>query len=176
MHSLAVSLGRQALVLKQFTINPEGEEYVHIVARKAGLFSWLLTLLGVDATTDFRVYSNRIEFQEGSLSGRIQTVLPLKSISIASCGFMKPILFLALAIICIPLAVVTMGLSLILTVLFLICYYLNKNLLISVVSNSSYPIVICFKRSVIEGVKVEYDQAQQVIQIINNLLMQQASK
>lgn len=89
---------------------------------------------------------------------------------------MKPILFLALAIICIPLAVVTMGLSLILTVLFLICYYLNKNLLISVVSNSSYPIVICFKRSVIEGVKVEYDQAQQVIQIINNLLMQQASK
>ena len=168
MHSLAVTLGRQALVLKQFTINPEGEKYVHIVARKAGLFSWLLTLLGVDATTDFRVYSNRIE--------RIQTVLPLKSISIASCGFMKPILFLALAIICIPLAVVTMGLSLILTVLFLICYYLNKNLLISVVSNSSYPIVICFKRSVIEGVKVEYDQAQQVIQIINNLLMQQASK
>ncbi len=68
MHSLAVTLGRQALVLKQFTINPEGEKYVHIVARKAGLFSWLLTLLGVDATTDFRVYSNRIYFQKGSLS------------------------------------------------------------------------------------------------------------
>jgi len=176
MHSLALQLGQKALVLKEFTINLEGEEYIHIVARKAGLISWLFTLLGVDATTIFRVYADRIEFQEGSLSGRIQTVLPLRSVSIATCGYMKPILLLVFAVLGIILALPTFGLSLILSLIFFIFYFLNKNLLISVVSNSSWPIMICFKRSVIEGVKIEYEQAQQVIQIINQLLMYEASK
>lgn len=176
MHSLAMVLGRRALVLKEFKINPEGEEYVHIVARKAGLISWLLTMIGVDATTIFRVYANRIEFQEGSLSGQIQTVLPLRSVSIATCGYMKPILLLVFTIIFIFAAIPTFGITLIFAVLCLIFYFLNKNLLISVVSNSSWPVMICFKRSVIEGVKVEYEQAQQAIQIINQLLMREASK
>ena len=81
MHSLAMTLGQHALVLKEFSINNQGPEYVHIVARKGGLIAWLLTMLGIDATTTFRVFADRIEFEAGSLSGKLHTTMPLRSIS-----------------------------------------------------------------------------------------------
>lgn len=185
MHSLAVLLGRRALVLRQFNINPTGPELVHVVARKAGLVSWLLTIMGIDTTTVFRVFGDRIEFQQGTLSGEIQTVIPLRSVSIASCGYTKPILFLVLAVVCLVsivfftfLGVGATGVfvPLILSAIAFVFYFLNKTLLISVVSNSSWPAEICFKRSVIEGVNVDYEQAKHVIQMINDRLMQQTSK
>ena len=64
MHSMAMALGEKALVLKEFSINEEAknEAQVRIVARKQGVTAWFLTLMGVDVTTTFEVYSNRIEF------------------------------------------------------------------------------------------------------------------
>jgi hypothetical protein len=176
MHSLAMSAGNNALVLKEFSINNEGPEYVHIVARKAGLISWFLTLVGIDATTTFRVYAERIEFEEGTLSGKLNTTIPLSSISITSCGYTKPFVLLVLMVVAILAALPTFGLSLILAIIFFIFYKLNKALLISVVTNSSWPANICFKRSVIEGVNVDYEQAQEVINTINQLIMNQTTK
>lgn len=171
-----MSMGRSALVLKEFSVNYDGPEYVHIVARKAGLVSWLLTLMGIDATTVFRVYGDRIEFQEGSLSGRLQTVMPMKSISITSTGYMKPVMLIVWAGFFLLLAIPTFGITLIFSIICFIFYFLNKNLVISAVSNSGWPALICFKRSVIEGVTIEYAQAQEVINVINQLLMQQVAR
>ena len=176
MHSLAMALGQSALVLKEFSVNREGPEYVRIVARKSGLISWFLTILGVDATTTFRVYADRIEFQEGSLSGQVCTTMPLRSLSITTCGYTKPFILMVLAVLFVIAAVFTFGLSLILAALCILFYFLNKSMLISVVSNSGWSAGVCFKRSVIEGVKVEYAQAQEVIDIVNQLTMAQASK
>lgn len=185
MHSLAMFAGNNALVLKHFSINNEGPEYVHIVARKAGLISWFLTLVGIDATTTFRVFAERIEFEEGSVSGKLNTNIPLSSISITSCGYTKPFLLLVLMVIAIlngvPLLFMSrffmMGIIwLFFALVFFIYYKLKKALLISVVTNSSWSANICFKRSVIEGVSVDYDQAQEVIRIINQLTMEQTSK
>ena len=176
MHSLAMSVGSSALVLKQFTINNEGPEYVHIVARKAGLLSWFLTVVGIDATTTFRLYAERIEFEEGTLSGKLNSTIPLSSVSIASCGYTKPFALLVLMIFSIFAAIPTFGLSLILALIFFIFYKLNKALLISVVTNSGFPASICFKRSVIEGVKVDFEEAQNVINLINQLTLEQTAK
>lgn len=185
MHSLAMVLGQAALVLKEFQVSGEGPEYVHIKARKAGLFAWILTALGVDVTTDFRVYADRIEFQEASLSGRIQTVMPLSAISIAMTGYTKPFGWLASAIIILGfLLYLSIGINsiipgiigIILFLALILLYFIRKTLMINVVSNSSWPILICFKRSIIEGVNIDYEQAQIVIDIINQLLMQQTRK
>lgn len=171
-------IGRSALVLKEFSINYNGPEYVHIVARKAGLVAWLFTLLGIDVTTTFKVFGDHIELHEGSLSGRLQTVMPLKSISITTAGYLKPIKQIAMAVLFLIGAIVSIWtvivpiILLIFLVVSLIFYFLNKSLMISVVSNSGWPTTICFKRSVIEGVKIEYSQAQEVINIINQLLLQ----
>jgi len=189
MHSLAMTIGNKALALKEFKIDYNGPKYVHIVARASGLISWILTVMGIDITTVFDVYSDRIEFQQGSLSGQIQTVLPMRSISIASTGYTKPILLFVLAflffiigivatIACLANGVAPIG-GIVPWLIALVCiifYFLNKSLLISVVSNSSWPASICFKRSIIEGVKIEQEQAQEAINIINQLLMQQTSK
>ena len=176
MHSLALGAGQRALVLKEFKINYDGPEYIHIVARKSGLISWFLTLIGIDSTTVFKVYADRIEFEEGSLSGRLNTTMPLRSISIATCGFTKPFALIVLGFIFFFTAFATFGITLILSILCFVFYFLNKSLLITVVSNSSWPASICFKRSVIEGVSIQYEQAVEVIRIINELTLTQASK
>ena len=185
MHSLAMGLGQRALVLKEFTINNDGPEYVHIVARKSGLISWLLTLLGIDTTTIFRVFADRIEFEQGSLSGRLHTVMPLRAISIATCGYTKPFLLVVFAIAAVFVGIISavsmhspgpFFVWLIVALIALVVYYLNKALVVAVVSHSSWPASVCFKRSIIEGVGVGYEQAQEVIRIINKLTMEQASK
>ena len=185
MHGLAMTLGQSALVLKEFELNYDGPEFIHIVARKSGLISFLLTLLGIDATTTFRVFADRIEFVKGSLSGQISTTMPLSSISITTCGYTKPIALIVLGVIFLLLTIpvclasessMWIFIFLIAAIICFIYYFLNKSLLIWVVSNSSWPAGLCFKRSVIEGVNVEYEQAQEVIRIINELTMSQNSK
>ena len=58
----------------------------------------------------------------------------------------------------------------------IVWYFLSKSLLISVISNSGWEAGICFKRSVIEGVNVDYSTALKVIDVMNELVMQQTSK
>ncbi len=186
MHSLAMSLGEQALVLKEFTINENAttEAQVHIVARKAGIAAWFLTLMGIDVTTIFDVYSNRIEFSSGSLSGKLCNVIPLSALSVGRTGYTKPILLLVLAALCF-IAGIFLGINrgpegfvagALFALLFFVCYFLKKTLLIAVVSHSSFVAGFAFKRSVIEGVKVDYEQAMQVISIINRNIIQQNAK
>lgn len=186
MHSMAVSLGERALVLKEFSINEDAkdEAQVRIVARKPGFTAWLFTLMGVDVTTTFEVYSNRIEFSHGSISGKLCNVMPLSALSVGRTGYTKPVMCLVLAVLAFAggiFAGIQQGIEgfligAVLTLVFLLCYFLNKALVISAVSHSGFIAGFAFKRSVIEGVKVDYEQALQVISIINRNITQQSSK
>lgn len=186
MHSFALSLGERALVLKEFSIdeNATTGAQVRIVARKEGLIAWLLTLMGIDVTTIFEVYSNRIEFSRGSLSGKLCNVIPLSALSVGTTGYTKPIIFLVLAAIAFIAGIVLAAkagflaflLGLVIAIAFFISYFLKKSLLISAISHSSFIAGFAFKRSIIEGVKVDYEQALQVISIINRNIIQQSAK
>ena len=186
MHSMAMDLGEKALVLKEFSINEEAknEAQVRIVARKQGVTAWFLTLMGVDVTTTFEVYSNRIEFSRGSISGKLCNVMPLSALSVGRTGYTKPVMFLVLAVLALAGGIFVgtqagvtgflIGAAIALALLF--CYFFNKSLIISAVSHSGFIAGFAFKRSVIEGVKVDYEQAVQVISIINRNIIQQSSK
>lgn len=182
MHSMAMNLGAVALVLKEFKINREGEPYVRVVARKGGLVSWLLTMAGIDTTTSLEIYADRVMFAQGSLSGRVTTCMPLSALSIATCGFTKPFLLLVFAAIAFVGGLIMMAtviapiIGLIVAVVCVIYYFLQKTLMIQLVSNSSWAASICFKRSIIEGVKVDYEQAMEVIDIVNQLVLAQTKK
>lgn len=186
MHSMAMSLGESALVLKEFAINEDAknEAQVRIVARKQGLLAWLLTLMGVDITTTFEVYSSRIEFSRGSISGKLCSVMPLSALSVGKTGYTKPVIFLVLAVLAfaggIFVGVQAGGtgftIGAIIALVFLFCYFFNKALVISAVSHSGFVAGFAFKRSIIEGVKVDYEQAAKVISIINRNIVQQSSK
>ena len=98
MHSFAMLAGKAALVIREAEVNENGPLYVKIKGRKSGLIALLLTLIGVDTTTTFEVYENRIEFTEGSLSGRIKEMIPLSSVSNLGTGYMKPVIWMVLAL------------------------------------------------------------------------------
>lgn len=167
MHAAAAVLGPSALVVREFHIDITGQSgtYVRIVGRKAGVIAWLLARCGVDTTTVFEVHKDHILFTQSNLSGTVTTVTPLTSISTTSSGFFKPILYLVLGI---PL-LAAFGLGLI----FIIYYFLHKSLMVTVEAHSGGVAAIAFKSSVIEGVKVDKESAEQVAEIINKLVMVQ---
>ena len=191
MHLLATLLGKRALVLKEFKISLDGPLYVHIIARRAGIIAWILSLLGVDSTTQFDVYREKIDYQESSLSGKLKTSIPMKSISIVNTGYLKPILCWVFSMIAFFVSVfcfvatlanndgrafaVIGAIAFIIAIGFIVRYYLNKNVVLSVISHSGFSAGICFKRSIIEGVKVDEEQAQTVMEAIDYLIQHQSA-
>lgn len=145
--------------------------HVRIVGRKSGLLAWLLSLIGIDATTVFEVFDNRIVFKSSNLSGALTTTLPLASICRTSSGYFKPVLYLVLGVMTLPLVLSIIGA--IVPILFFVFYFLHKSLLISIESNSGSDIAIAFKQSVIEGISVGEEDAEKVVTIVNQLLLGQ---
>ncbi|MCR5260390.1 MAG: hypothetical protein K6C94_00975 [Candidatus Gastranaerophilales bacterium] len=191
MHISSWFLSRNALVLQEFEIDEEKNRIVHIKARNSGFFSWLLSLCGVDTTTNFDVYRDKIEYTNSSLSGKIKTVMPLSSISISQTGFCKPFIYIFFALFFMFLWLLSiiyfinfhyehqsfvLWSEFLVGLFFIFAYFFNKTLLISVVSNSSWSANICFKRSIIEGISIDENKAYRVIEIINDLFLSQTVK
>lgn len=167
---LARMSGRGALVLRKMEINEAGPNFVHIEGRSAGILSWLCTVVGVDTTTVFDVYEDRIEYSGGSLSGAFTETIPLTRISNLGTGFLKPFLYAILAFICLLLAIPTLGLSLMLTALFAFLYWTRKSLLLYFIPHSGSTTFMAFKRSLIEGVTLDAPTAERIVKIVSDLV------
>jgi hypothetical protein len=161
-----------ALVVKKWyasnTPNERGN-YVHLVGREAGLFAWLLSVIGLDPTTEIEIRQDLIIFSAASLSGRTTRVIPMRSLTSAFYGYEKP-------------WKEALALGAVLTPVFLIgllvgplYYFLNKTLAIGVVEASSWSGGFAFKRSVIEGQNIDEHQAYQVIEIVRGLIERQTT-
>lgn len=156
-----------ALVLKKWyaakTLNSDGN-YVHLVGREAGLFAWLLSLVGVDPTTEIEIKGNLIVFTSGSLAGKQKRVIPIKSICSAYYGYQKPWQkALLLGMLLMPVFFI----GLLVGPLY---YFLNKELAVGVVELSGWVGGFAFKRSVIEGQNIDEGKAYEVIDIIRALV------
>lgn len=168
----AVGVATQpALVVKEMSINETGPHYVHIVARPAGLIPLILSFVGIDAKTFFDVYEDRIECSQGSLSGQLNTCMPLSAVSVTTGGYVKPFIFLVFAIALIPVFFLIP-----VSVILILLYYFSKRLVVSVVSNAGEPITLCFKRSFVEGVEVNVEEALKITGIIKKLTLAQTAK
>ncbi len=192
MHKAAMMLGRSALVLKEAEINEEGPCYVKIRARKAGLLAWFFTLLGIDTTTTFEVYENRVEFSQGSLSGKFKEMIPMSSISNLGTGYMKPFILLLLAtisglycfcglLVCLfanvpDSNIIPVLISLLFTLVFGVCYALRKSMVIYAIPDSGRGAVVAFKSSIIEGVYLSEEKAYRIINLMNELVEQSKAK
>mgnify|MGYP003320717206 CR=1 FL=1 len=172
MSSFASAAARAALVVKEIKINEEGPRYVHIVARKSGVIAFLLSIVGIDSTTTFDVYEDKLEFSQGSLSGYVKSCMPLSSMTVATGGFVKPFMELVIGLLLVfPGSIFTFGISAIIGIILVIRYFLSKTLLVQVVASSGWDATICLKRSVIEGVEINQAAADKIVDIIKNLVM-----
>ncbi len=156
-----------ALVIKKWyaseTPNHDGN-YVHIVGREAGLFSWLLSVFKIDPITEIEVKEDIIKFTASSLAGKEKRIIPLRSITSAFYGYKKP-WQMAVALTLLLFPVFFIGL-----IVGPVYYMLNKSLTVAVVESSSWSGAISFKRSVIEGQNINEEQAYQVIEIVRKVV------
>lgn len=188
MHKLARIFGASAMAVKQVDVNEAEECQMKIMARKAGLIAWLLSLIGVDSSFTLYVYRDRIGSLESSLSGRLMTIIPLKALDTYRCGFTKPFIWLLLALGAGVGAFVlllknnndTYTLLGIILLLFSVWkffeYVLGKCLILEFTTNGGHGISFLCKRSIIEGVKVDGEMAACIGRIVRNNLREQLQK
>ena len=193
MSAFASMAAGAALVAKEIKVNKTGPQYVHIVARKSGLLAFLLAAIGIDTTTKFDVYADRVEFNKGSLSGYVKTTMPLSSLSVITGGFVKPIFKLIIGLVMVVWGfcsivggfsqyeggalLVTIGfMTLIIGLILIVYYFLSKTLLIQVAASSGWVAAILLKRSVIEGVAITPETADTIVDMVTQLTMAQTAR
>jgi hypothetical protein len=138
---------------------------IEIEGRAGGLLSWLMSKVGISPTVKVEIGAEKIRFAEGSLAGNAHRIIPLESISSTFYGYAKP--WKEALLIAIVLGIPTFGIGVILAIVY---YYLNKSMTVGFVEVSGVVNAIAFKRSVIEGIKVDETQAQQVAELTQRLI------
>lgn len=154
------------LVIRKWkaTASPTDGDFVLIEGRAAGVLSWFLTQVGVDTATRLRVSRDTVFFEQGSLAGFTQRVIPMARMSSAFFGYQKPWKeALVLGLLLFPF----FGLGLIIGPLY---YLFNKRTTIGVVESGGIVNGIAFSRSLIEGQDITEDEGRRVIEIIRNLM------
>jgi hypothetical protein len=161
------------LVIKSWSVNPDasaGQPHLRVVGRESGIVSFVLSLVGISATTSLIVTSRHIEYERGSLSGFERSITPMSNVSATYYGRFKPWkLALAIATISVPL-ISFFGLGLIGILSAGLYYYLNKKLTLGFVANSGKSSSLVFKRSVIEGQEITEDALRNIIALIEYLI------
>jgi len=138
---------------------------IEIEGRAGGLLSWLMSKVGISPTVKVEIGAERIRFAEGSLAGNAHRIIPLENISSTFYGYAKP--WKEALLIAIVLGIPTFGIGVILAIVY---YFLNKSMTVGFVEVSGVVNAIAFKRSVIEGINVDENQAQQVAELTQKLI------
>jgi ribosomal protein L40E len=181
------------LVLRSFKIDesPNAETIIEITGRKEGLIQWFLTVIGINPEISFRFANDDILFKSASLFGQSYSSVPLPSVSSTHCGYSKPLGFLVFGVFFILFGIffgmviasqsggagiLIFVLGLIFGVLFLILYWLRKKIYIAIHTKGGLSLGLSFKRSIMENISVDFEQAVRVIKIINRKITGSQSK
>jgi F0F1-type ATP synthase assembly protein I len=168
------------LVLKEFKLDENAEEFLRIKGREGGLLSFILTLVGIDATTELKCNSKDMLFRSASLrKGQSNLFIPNSAVTAVVSGFAKPFALLVNAIVwfCVGIGAGIAADSfvggliggLVVGGICLVLYILNKSLVFGVYNGGDHPIAaIHVKRSVLEGVKVDFEQFEKAAVALNN--------
>lgn len=186
MHSFAMMASARALVLTEKEINENGPCYVRLRGRKSGLVAWFLTLVGIDVTTEFCVYEDHIEISEGSVSGKVNELVPISSVSNLGTGLVKPFALLGVAVLFILSALASIGsalfahggagswasclVSLLLAAACIFAYVVGRTMMTYVVTDGGTTSGIFVKRSIIESKTLSEEEVDRIIAILTKLV------
>lgn len=172
-----------ALVLKKFQLNQStsSDEVIVIVGRKSGFFAFLMTILGLDATTTFRCTRNRVEYKASSLFGETSITIPLNQVSGIIGGYTKPIELLIAAGTSFLTSVV-FGLTqrsgfiffiagVIIPLILIGQYLYGKTMKLGVQNGGDKVYGLEFKKGLIEGVDVDIQLVKEAIALLNNAVL-----
>ncbi|MFM6986517.1 MAG: hypothetical protein ACKOXQ_07830 [Hydrogenophaga sp.] len=172
-----------ALVVKQFFVSATPRDdgvYVEVIARRAGVLAWLLSLLRVDPLVEMRIRYSRVEYFSGSLSGFHRVVLPIESVSSVFFGVSRPWLkavlwFLAFVVMALGAAEAGSTLGVVVLVLLgaavaVLVMVLGRQRVIGLTEMTGDEYALRVKRSVIEGQEIDEARLEEVSRIVLALL------
>jgi hypothetical protein len=163
---IEISKPRLVLVLKEFRLNENENEFLKISGRAAGIIGWVLTKCGINPVTSLVCNKKAFRFETASIrQGKKTLNIPLVAVTGIDSGIHKPFFLLVLAFLSIAggtagaiamnetsffLAGIMAG------AVFLVLYALNKTLFFGIYCGGDKPIAcIYMKRSIIEGQAVD---------------------
>lgn len=171
-HVQAIESGSAALAVTDLYINEPGPLYVRIAGRKPGLLAWLLAKMRISSTVVFSVYEKHLEYSDDSVSGAFAKTIPFSSINNVESGYLKPFIYLALAVLCVPLAFFTRGLALAAVPFLLFSYFFGRTLKMTLIPQSGVKLEFSFRRSVIEWVNLSEADANRIVAIVTDRVQQ----
>ncbi len=173
-----------ALVLRKFEINQSSsaDKIIDIVGRKSGFVAFLLTVLGLDATTSLRCTRDRVEYRASSLFGETSTTIPLNQVTGIVGGYKKPIELLIAAAISFGISfvfglitrngIVFFILGVLIPLVLIIQYLYGKTMNLGVQNGGDKVYGLEFKKGLIEGVSVDIQLVKEAITLLNNAVLQ----
>jgi hypothetical protein len=165
------------LALREFVVNPDAPDglYVRVVGRPAGFMGWLLSVLGLLDDTVMVVNADDVRVVSASLSGKTQTVMPLKKIASSACGYTSNLGFIVTAVIALLGGLIGslkdgeiapfLG-GLIVAAIFALFFWFSKRLIMTVESAGGLVVGMKFKHGIIQGTRVDFAQAQTAIDLL----------
>jgi hypothetical protein len=174
-----------AYVLKQWEVSQKPNDngfFIELAGRRPGLVSWILSIIGIEATVRFSVSDKSVIHASGSWAGIKKRIIPLTQISSLYYGFTRPwkvclsafttSVFLVGSMMASEAVSLPIGLGIVLVVgvVCLAYYTLNKRLSVGIRESGGMTNAVEFKGSVIEGKKIEEHDARMVCDIIQALM------
>ena len=179
-------------VLKKFQIDHSGMTGLHlnIEARQPGFGAFFLNLLGLDPNASVRVTSGAISMRQSSIKGMDEVTAALTSVGAFLGGYKKPVEYLFGAAFfffggLIMEAVLAseigggggifFGIGAFIALIQVAFYVFNKQMYIGFETAGGAKHTLTFKQAVIEGVSVDIERVEAVIQMVNDLITEAAS-
>lgn len=190
IHNAAVG----SLVLRAFDLHvrPAGREtgLIQVVGRKAGLISFILTLIKLQSQCILTVTSPAVEFVSESLFGRHRIMVPLKHIVSLRGGIVRPLGYIIASAILIligfglmmvslltpsdvaPGFVATSVILMFVAVVFVVLYFLKRVFYIAIRSEAGPELAVRFQPSILEGRSIDFVQALIALDALQALILE----
>jgi len=186
------------LVLREFRIGvPDaGGQIIVIRGRPAGIVAALCSLFSSENTTSLVVTDHEIKVETAGLHGISSEYVPLHNVASSDCAYFRAFYALVAAFLVYAMGgimfLVTfystsasdydrqsdlgnldalLWTTIVVGTAFYLVYALSKRILIAIETSGGKLIGVAFKRSVVDNVPLELDQARQAVALLNNRLL-----
>lgn len=178
MHSFALRAAVSSYVIAEKNISTEGPCYVHLKGRQGGLIGFIKSLLGISAYFTVDVYDDYISTTQTNASGALTTVTPISKVANLGQGYMKPYLYLWIAVCALFYGIVRFvcdepvsgTIQLLIALGCVIAFFLKKTLCLYWTSKGGYVDSAFMKRSLIENETMTQEEAADICKIILTLV------
>ncbi len=165
-------------VLTEFKLDPQNPTFLRISCRPSGLVAWILSLLKLVSTTKMVASRQCLDYRSSSLQGFTSLSVPLNKVTGVQCGIHKPIGLLITAGVLFIYSIYMMfdsaamgAIILLVSIIFAIWYFLNKNFFIGFMNGGDKIYTIQFHASVIENIPVDQKKVEEAAALIRSAVL-----